>query len=281
MRRRASSDEQRISGTSIIRFDVHQRLQHVLMFLSFFTLAGTGLPLKYSEWASSDWWMNRWGGIEVTRVVHRYAAWIMIAVCVYHLLYVIYKLLVKRPLPTAMLPSLKDFRDFVQDMKHTFHMTDERPQYDRFSYRNKGAYWLTWIGSIVMVFTGLILFYPIWSSVHLGSSAYPLALVIHSDAALLAVGWILFLHIYFAHFAPHVFPGDKSIFTGKVPIARYREEFPLEYARIMAAAERSAKASDQTVETVAAGPEAQPHTEGEPPPATSVPHEAPKPKEDA
>jgi len=33
-----------------------------------------------------------------------------------------------------------------------------------------------------------------------------------------------------------VFPIDKGIFTGKVKVDRYREEFPLEYERIMKAA---------------------------------------------
>ena len=244
---RAARGEQRIRGTSIIRFDVHQRIQHTLMFCSFFVLAGTGLPLKYSDWGISAWWMTRWGGIDITRAVHRYAAWVMIAVCVYHLVYI----LAKRPISTAILPKLTDFRDFIQDMKHTFGLSKERPQFDRYSYRNKGAYWLAWAGALVMVVSGLILFYPIGSSANLGAWAYPLALIIHGDAALLAVGWMVFVHMYFAHFSPQVFPADKSIFTGKVPAKRYREEFPLEYARIMAAAGLPAMAEETTV----SGPE--------------------------
>jgi formate dehydrogenase subunit gamma len=232
MAARTKRAEQRIRGNSIIRFDTHQRAQHTLMFCSFFVLAGTGLPLRYSSWAISAWWMNRWGGIEITRSVHRYAAWVMIAACVYHLLY----LLLKRPFSAAMLPKLTDFRDFVQDMKHTFGLSKERPQFDRYSYRNKGAYWLVWAGAAVMVATGFILFYPIGSATRLSAWAYPLALIVHSDAAVLAVGWMVFVHMYFAHFSAHVFPADKSIFTGKVPAKRYQEEFPLEYARIMAAA---------------------------------------------
>ena len=73
-----------------------------------------------------------------------------------------------------------------------------------------------------------------------------LALVIHSDAAILAVGWMVLVHMYFAHFARHVFPMDKSIFTGRVPIKRYRAEYPLEYERIMAAVEAAAPRADET-----------------------------------
>jgi hypothetical protein len=60
-------------------------------------------------------------------------------------------------------------------------------------------------------------------------------LMVHSDGAVLAVGWILMVHVYFAHFSRHTIPFDASVITGKVPIERYREEFPLEYARIIAA----------------------------------------------
>jgi cytochrome b subunit of formate dehydrogenase len=135
-----------------------------------------------------------------------------------------------------MLPRFKDIGDFLKDMKNTFRLSAEKPRYDRFSYRNKIAYWLVYAGVIVIVVTGYILMYPIGASEALGPSAYPLALIIHSDAAVLAVGWMLFVHVYFAHFARHVFPMDKGIFTGKVSVERYKEEFPLEYERILAEA---------------------------------------------
>jgi formate dehydrogenase subunit gamma len=244
---------ERVDGTSIVRFDAQQRAQHTLMFCSFAILALTGLPLRYSDWGISGWWMARWGGIDNMRAVHRYAAWVMIAVCVYHLMYI----LVKRPFSSAMLPRLKDVGDFVQDMKHTFRLSDEGPRFDRFSYRNKFAYWLVYCGAVVIVVTGFVLMYPVGAADRLGGWAYPLALIIHSDAAILAVGWMVIVHMYFAHFARPVFPIDKSIFTGKVSVERYEEEFPLEYERIvaatgiprMAAKKRTPSASEEQLET--------------------------------
>jgi formate dehydrogenase subunit gamma len=236
-----AATRERIRGDFIIRFDVHQRAQHTLMFCSFAILAVTGLPLKYSGWSASARWMGLWGGIDNMRVVHRYAALVMIMVCVYHLLY----LLFKRPLSTAMLPRPKDLGDFIQDLKHTFHLSKEPPRFDRFSYRNKAAYWLAFAGAVVITVSGLVLTYPIGAAERLGTWAYPLALVVHGDAAVLGVGWMVLVHMYFAHFSRHVFPMDKSIFTGRVPIERYREEFPLEYERIMAAAGRPVTAAKQ------------------------------------
>jgi cytochrome b subunit of formate dehydrogenase len=166
----------------------------------------------------------------------------MIAACAYHLMY----LLVSRPFSAAMLRRFSDLRDFVQDMKHTFHASDQPPQFDRFSYRNKAAYWLVYPGAIIMIGTGLILMYPTEMTSRLPGWSLPLSLIVHSDAAILAIGWILFVHMYFAHFSRHTIPFDKSVITGKVPVERYKEEFPREYARIMAAEEAAATAGEPT-----------------------------------
>ncbi len=236
MRAPEATDE-RIDGTSIIRFDVQQRAQHTLLFCSFAILAVTGLPLRYSDSAVSGWWMGLWGGVDSMRAVHRFAAWVMIADCVYHLTYLFVMVAVlKRPFPSAMLPRSQDVRDFVQDIKHALGFAKEPPKFDRFGYRNKFTYWLVCCGAFITVGSGFILMYPLGSADQLAGWMYSLALIIHSDAAILAIGWMVVVHMYFAHFTRRVFPMDKSIFTGKVPFERYREDFPLEYARIMAAA---------------------------------------------
>lgn len=218
-------------AVSITRFDAQQRAQHILIIASFFTLAITGLPMKYSTWAISAWWIGVWHGVGNVRAVHHWAAWIMIAACGYHLMY----LLVSRPFSTAMLPKFSDLGDFIQDMKHTFRLSKQPPQFDRYSYRNKAAYWLVYPGATIMIVTGLMLLYPTQITARVAGWTLPLALMIHSDAAVLAVGWIVCVHMYFAHFSRHTLPFDRSVLTGKVPVERYREEFPLEYARIVAA----------------------------------------------
>ncbi len=247
----------RIDGDAIRRFDKHQRIQHIMLFSSFILLAITGLPMKFSEWATSQWWIGVWGGIDNMRTVHHVAAWIMIASCVYHMVYLLVSLIVlKRPFPTHMLPKTQDVKDLLQDMKYYVGLTDEPARFGRFSYREKFDYWAVGWGMIIMIGGGLILMFPVGAAKILPGWAIPFALVAHSDEAVLAVGWILIVHMYFAHLHPLVFPMNKAIFTGKVPMHQYREEHALEYAQIMAAANLPLVPAEETVPPVLVEPPA-------------------------
>jgi len=55
------------------------------------------------------------------------------------------------------------------------------------------------------------------------------ATIIHSDEALLAVGFIFTIHFFNTHLRPEAFPMDPVIFTGLVPLDEYRKERPREY----------------------------------------------------
>jgi formate dehydrogenase subunit gamma len=242
----------RIDGNQIRRFDIHQRIQHIMMFSSFITLAMTGLPMKFSDWGISTWWIGVWGGIDNMRAVHHAAAWLMIASCVYHAIYLLVSVTVlKRPFPTAMLPKLQDLKDFVQDMKYFTGLSDKKPEFGRFSYREKFDYWAVFWGITIMVGGGLVLMFPVAFAKILPGWAIPFAFIAHSDEAVLAVGWILIVHMYFAHLHPLVFPMNKAIFTGKVPMHQYREEHGLEYAQIMAAANLPLEPAEEAVPAVA------------------------------
>jgi hypothetical protein len=75
--------------------------------------------------------------------------------------------------------------------------------------------------------------YPVWITKFLPGWFIPAALVAHSDEAMLALIWIVLMHIFFNHFSPGVFPVNTSIFTGKVTRERYQREHALEYKRLL------------------------------------------------
>ena len=227
---------ERVGKENITRFDVHQIIQHAGMMVSFILLVVTGLPQKFNGLVISQWWVGAWGGIEVIRSVHRFSAWVIILVCVYHLLYLLYSTLVlKRPFPVKMLPARQDFINFYQEIGYFLGLRKHGPRMDRFHWREKFDYWAIFWGMPVMAGSGFILMYPVLFSKVLPSWIVPAALIAHSDEAMLALTWIFMVHVFFSHFSPGIFPINTSIFTGKVTRKRYQKEHPVEYDRLMAA----------------------------------------------
>ena len=54
-------------------------------------------------------------------------------------------------------------------------------------------------------------------------------MIVYSDEALLAVGFIFTIHFFNTHLRPESFPLDPVIFTGLVPLDEYKEDRPEEY----------------------------------------------------
>jgi hypothetical protein len=90
--------------------------------------------------------------------------------------------------------------------------------------------------------------FPVLATSLLPGQVIPIAIAIHSDEAILAVGWILVVHMFNVHLAPWVFPFNPAIFTGKVTAHYCAEEHPLEWERMTAAA----APSEQTAAVVVA-----------------------------
>ncbi len=63
------------------------------------------------------------------------------------------------------------------------------------------------------------------------------ATIIHSDEALLAVGFIFTVHFFNTHFRPEKFPMDTVIFTGGVPLEEFKNDRPREYEELVESGE--------------------------------------------
>jgi len=59
------------------------------------------------------------------------------------------------------------------------------------------------------------------------------AFIVHSDEALLATGFIFIFHFFHTHMRPESFPLDPVIFTGSMPLERFKEERQDEYRRMV------------------------------------------------
>ncbi len=203
----------------IKRFDVHQRLQHLLLLTSFIFLAVTGLPLLYRYTDTGMAMINAMGGIEAVRGIHRLSSFVMIFAGIYHITWA----LVKRP--TGMIPRKKDFQDFIADLKFVLGKASDVPKYHKFNYVQKFEYWGAFWGMVIMILTGLVLSYPEYFSI--SGDFFAAVRVAHWEESILAVVFIASWHMYFSHLRRTYFPANKSIFTGYIEPEKAKEEHPL------------------------------------------------------
>lgn len=233
-------------GRTFIRFNLSQRIEHFVNIFGFTTLCVTGVPQKYNgaEWA--DWMIQAMGGIDVVRGVHRTFGALLIAEFLYHAGAVIHALFVARS-GWTMMPSLKDLKDAGEMVAYFVGLRKERARFDRYDFRQKVEYLALIWGTILMIATGLAMWFPIEATRVLPGELIPAAKAAHSGEGLLAFASILIWHMYSAHLSPDVFPFDWTIFTGKISEERMKHEHPLEYERIIAA-ERAAEQAKQAAD---------------------------------
>jgi hypothetical protein len=81
--------------------------------------------------------------------------------------------------------------------------------------------------------TGLLLWFPAFFTRVLPGSWINVATTIHSDEALLAVGFIFTVHFFNTHFRPEKFPIDTVVFTGGVPLEEFKRDRPREYRELV------------------------------------------------
>lgn len=224
--------EAKAPGETVVRFSANQRLQHVVVMVAFIALVVTGLPQRFPDHAWSVWFLQNAGGIYTVRFIHRSFGIVFAIASVYHIGTLLHHVLWKRR-PLSMLLTIKDFRDAVAAFRYDLGLTDVHPRFGRYDFRQKFEYWGMIFGGAVMVFSGLMLMYPVWVTRLLPGELIPVAKTAHSYEGLLAVLIIIVWHLYGAHIGPDKFPFDPTIFTGRVTRDRMRQEHPLEYEELL------------------------------------------------
>lgn len=216
------------AGEYVVRFSFWSRFQHAVMILLFGALLVTGMPQKWPYVETSRWIVDHLGGIFAARWIHRAAGIAFTMLVVAHLTVAIGGVLTRRMKP-SMLLGRKDFQDGIDNLRYYAGYASNAPKFGRFDYRQKFEYWGLIFGSLVMVVTGFILYFPIVISRVLPAELIPVAKVMHSYEALFAFLIVLIWHMAGAHLAPESFPIDTSIFTGKIRKEKLRHEHALEY----------------------------------------------------
>ncbi len=217
------------------RFNIHYRIQHVIMLTTFIILFFTGWALKFAEVETSQAWIRLFGGPETAGTIHRIAGITMLLDSVYHVGYLMYRFF-RGELRWDLIPVWKDITDFYQNILYFLGFSMEKPRFGRFTYLQKFDYWAVFWGIFIIGASGLALafptkaafFFPEWST----NWIWELLYIMHSDEALLAILFILLWHFYNEHLRPEVFPMSWVWITGKVSIKELQENYPLEFERL-------------------------------------------------
>jgi cytochrome b subunit of formate dehydrogenase len=223
------------AGPHYFRLNLYHRILHGMVITSFLGLAVTGLPLKYSQVWWGQWLSQALGGPFTAGYLHRFFAAVTFAYFALHLGYVARLVALRRPGifwgPDSMVPQPRDVVQLYQHVRY-FLGLGPRPRFDRWTYWEKFDYWAVFWGVAVIGASGLLLWFPTFFARFLPGRAFNLAILIHSDEALLAVGFIFTVHFFNANLRPEKFPMDPVIFTGRIDEEDFRREHPAEYERL-------------------------------------------------
>ncbi len=188
----------------------HERGQHWLFAIAFILLVLTGMPIKFAD---SDWaagLVSVMGGLTTTRKLHRICGVLLIAMFLYHVGYMLTRLMRQRRQaraagsresiwsmlwrsPVVVTPF--DVRQFGQHLRYLLFRRRERPAFGEMNFRQKFEYWAVFwasgdgpqrAGAVVCVVGVGVRFGP----------ALNFAFIIHSDEAYLAFIYIAVVHMF-------------------------------------------------------------------------------------
>ena len=235
------------------RFTPFERMLHLMVVTSFLLLVITGMPLKfyYTGWARVIF--SLMGGAGVARSLHHFGAIITFTYFILHISEILVsfwrargairnpetgRIELKRIFgaafgPDSMVPSIQDLRDFVAHQKWFFGK-GPRPQFDRWTYWERFDYLAVFWGVSIIGFSGLMLWFPTFFTKFMPGWMMNIALVVHSDEALLAAGFIFTFHFFNTHFRIEKFPMDTVIFSGRVSQTEMLHERKRWYDRLVA-----------------------------------------------
>lgn len=210
------------------RLDLTERIQHIVLMISFSLLVISGFALTFG------WKVPGISGEtnEIMRAyTHRIAALIMIGWFIFHAFWLVATKR-GRGYILDMIPRLKDGFDIVYALMYYVGLRADKPKFDRFGYIEKMEYLAMMWGTVVMVGTGLVLWFeepmlklmPLWG--------FDVAHIVHLMEAILATLAIIIWHFYSVLFNPDVQPMATHWLQGTLTEEEMEHEHPLELERI-------------------------------------------------
>ena len=196
------------------RLTAWQRFQHLWVMITFIICAITGFAAYAHVLASKATLIT----------IHVYAGIAMGIVALMHFGYYTTQLLLAKARGENLrekFPMLEIYsKRFIKNVFRV--MLGKKPEpYGKYDPEQLFEYWGVYWGMAVLGIPGVIMLL-----------AGPQVLdgifwVTHTKEAVLAVTFILMVHLAYSHFRPKTFPMDPTFWIGKMPLRRAKEEHPL------------------------------------------------------
>jgi len=207
------------------RFRTTHIVLHIVVIVSFLTLALTGLPLKFSATSWSKAVMHFIGGTSRAQAIHHAAAIVTFGYFAVALVMSVRFLFsgargaggFRQRLfgPDSLFPNRRDLRD-MKAMFRWFFFAGPKPTFERWTYWEKFDFMAVFWGMFAIGSSGLMLWFPEFFARFMPGWMFNIATIIHSDEALLATGFIFTVHFFNTHLRPEKFPMDVVIFNGRL-----------------------------------------------------------------
>jgi formate dehydrogenase gamma subunit len=212
--------------THVGRMTRYERTGHWILFITFSMLALTGFALKFPEafWAK---WLFALGMNESIRAfIHRLSALVMTVNLIIFGLYMVMRKR-GRGISLQLVPRIRDFSDFIKSVK--FYLAVDKdahpPKYGVFNFVEKFEFWALIWGTLIMVVSGLILWFPKAIPVSWPAWVMNVARVFHYYEALLATLAIIIWHGFHTIFHPDEYPMNTSWITGYITEKEAKHHF--------------------------------------------------------
>lgn len=213
------------------RFTANELAQHWVLMVTLTVLALTGLALFAHGTIIGTVLMAIEGGLEARGAIHRFFAVVLMILTGWHFLYVVFTERGHRQL-MEMLPRREDLRGFSTLLGYYLGRAPEPPPFGRFTPMQKLQYWGAGIGSLMMIGTGLILWFHTQAMAVLPKWLFDVTMIVHGYEGLILFILLFGWHLYIVHFSPGNFPMQRTFLTGCISRRRLWQEHRLEYQQL-------------------------------------------------
>lgn len=217
------------------KLTISQRLQHIVMIITFVICMVTGFAMYYAN--DPYWRLYVYTSRDTFVTIHIISGLIMGILVVAHFMYytVVFLGIAWRSgfraainsFPILRFYTLSNFKSLVKIVGWGLSAKIPRPRYHKYDAEQSFEYWGVYWGIAILGIPGLIM--ALWGPGVLEGVLW----VLHFKEAILAVTFILLVHISYTHFRPTHFPINLVFIHGMMPLKRIKEDHPEWYEEIV------------------------------------------------